>query len=196
MGVWTWLACLVVVGLAGVVPLVARWVVDGREGRAALALVGFVALCTLTGPSHAVMPPGAVYLGTRAELMTCAEGDYIFFYRTTGTGTTQVDLLTFDGMCPSAAQWTCGSGAYNGNGTHIQSFTTGTCVSIYGSGGGQGGTFPGGGGGSVTGTVSLKPFDLSTEDGSLVAGAIAALWLAAWAMKATRKTLNGPKDED
>lgn len=42
---------------------------------------------------------------------------------------------------------------------------------------------PGGSGGAV------NPFALSAEDGALIAGAVASVWLAAWGIRAVRSVL-------
>ena len=39
------------------------------------------------------------------------------------------------------------------------------------------------------GALSANPFNLSLEDGSIVAGAVAAVWISAWCIKALILTL-------
>ena len=43
--------------------------------------------------------------------------------------------------------------------------------------------------------VPPNPFALSTEDGGLVAGAVASVWVAAFAMRAVIAVVRGPRDE-
>lgn len=42
--------------------------------------------------------------------------------------------------------------------------------------------------------VSSNPFNLSNEDGVLIAGAVATVWIAAWCFKALIRTLNSDGD--
>lgn len=41
-----------------------------------------------------------------------------------------------------------------------------------------------------------NPFRLSVEDGLLVSGAVSAVWVFAWAVRAVRKTLNPDSGSD
>ena len=57
-------------------------------------------------------------------------------------------------------------------------------------------------GGPCSGVVLLEPADippnpffLSPEDGLLVSGAVASVWMAAFAMRAVIAVVRGPRDE-
>jgi hypothetical protein len=55
-------------------------------------------------------------------------------------------------------------------------------------GGGSGGTFPA--------SISLKPFDMSEEQGWAIAVAICGVWAAAWGFVAVARVLRDPPLED
>lgn len=43
--------------------------------------------------------------------------------------------------------------------------------------------------------LALTPWNLSTSDGALVAGAVAAVWFTGWALRAARLALGNPDTE-
>jgi hypothetical protein len=182
LGALIWGGLAVVFGFVVVVPFAAAAAVSGRIGRAALGLVAFVAVVSVSQPAAAGPAPfGGTQLGLSGASVTCTPGAslvYVFDY---------ADWSFPEGECPSSGGYVCGTlGIVPSSGNNVAWHGAGKCWELV-TGGGDGG------GGSA---VSLKPFDLSTEDGLAISGAILALWCSAWAIRAVIDTLRDRQDAD
>jgi hypothetical protein len=164
---------------------------SGRYQGAGAAVVVSLALVFAVAPVRAASnPTGAAALGIGGATITCTAGAILFY------GARDFDIGAMDGVCPTSGTVVCGRNTIRPQyGTHIADQFYGNCYELWPSaeGGGTGGET--GGTGTPT-AVSLKPFDLSTEDGLAISGAILALWCSAWAIRAVIDTLRDRQDAD
>jgi hypothetical protein len=145
MGVLIWAFLAVVVGFVVVVPFAAAAAVSGRVGRAALALVAFVAVLSVSQPVSAnVPPPGAAALGAGNVTVTCTPGAVLYYDYTSNS------YGRIDGQCPAGGSVVCGRNTLVG-GNYPQWYGAGTCYELFASA-----PDPGTGGGDSS-VVDLVP---------------------------------------
>jgi hypothetical protein len=123
-----------VLGFVVVVPFAAAAAVSGRVGRAALALVGFVAVVSLSQPVSAnVPPPGAAALGAGNVTVTCTPWSVLYYDYTSNS------YGRIDGQCPAGGSVVCGRNTLVG-GNYPQWYGAGTCYEVFVSAGSGGGS--------------------------------------------------------
>lgn len=165
-----------------------RWVLS--------LVVGVLLGALLCGVAHAdARYPGFTVIGANAggATVSCTPGAQLMYLGQFETA----PLMIPDGLCPSSGSVVCGGNTTMWSGGHPYDVRAGDCLeAMVGGEGGGSSTDPNAAlTAAVTGLASKvesssNAWQLSAADGALVAGAVAGVWMLAWAWRALMGALN------